>query len=105
MPKLNQKYQISPVKKEIVYEAQKVEVNLPIADMDNIAVMDSEDFFNQPIKAGTNKGGNQNKVYKKRKPVEQLQTMSDDIDEDEVNNTARGEKRIKFNQFVLPKGT
>jgi hypothetical protein len=34
------------VKKEIVYEAQKVEVNLPIADMDNIAVMDSEDFFN-----------------------------------------------------------
>jgi hypothetical protein len=46
MPKLNQKYQVTPLRREVVYEATEAVVNLPIEDMHNIAVMDSEDFFN-----------------------------------------------------------
>ena len=100
MPKLNQKYQVTPLRREVVYEATEAVVNLPIEDMHNIAVMDSEDFFNQPVAKNLPK---QQPVNKKRKRTDQPNikpSPTDDVDEDEQANT----KRIKLNAFAIPKG-
>jgi len=106
LPKLNQKYKVSPVKKEVVYEATQVVINLPISDMDNIAVMDSDDFFTHPISANV-PNTTTFKANKKRKKADNSHVhplSTDELDEEDAAKANKSDKRIKLNAFVIPKG-